>query len=310
MTKEANNTVSKSTIGAVTIGNPAISIDKLYMPEDFYIQGVDLDLVNEMKRSYEMNMYVPEIEVSRATIDGEELFLVVSGRSRAIALKDLFDNDLISSEIKVIEISGSPSDLLVHAIKSARSKKASSLVLAKAYKRLSELGLSQVDIAKQLDVTGAEVSNYLLLADTPDELQDMVLNGVISSTFVYEKVRRYGYHAALLMAKEEHRAKKEKDIAKAKKIKGEISLVNPLTKKLKIQPKKVKKAAELMALLDKQLSQVSDGGESEVEIEIDANTALELMALSKEMQEIESHNERADEFLSFILGKSDVQEAA
>lgn len=307
MTKQAKQTESANvSMGVEIIGSRSVSIGKLYLPKSFYVQDLDLETVESYKDAYRMNKYVQAIEVSPVVVNKEARFQVINGRHRAYALIELHKEDLISDEVLVTELNGTRAELLVRAIQTNRNNKVTSLQLAMAYQRLSNMGISQTDIAKALEVTGAEVSNYLLLAELPEQLKTMIINGDVSATFAYEKVRRYGYDSAYLMAKEEARAKTAKELGKRMKVPMSLSAVTPLTKKVALQPKKMKKLTELLSALSVNLDDVH----ADVEIEMSPADATQLLALSNELNEINEHNKSVDEFMSMILSKEENREAA
>ncbi|MBE4203040.1 helix-turn-helix domain-containing protein [Vibrio parahaemolyticus] len=186
----------------------------LWIEEGYNVREICPDHVEGFVRSYTDGKYVPPIEVVVVEVDGVQRLKVIEGHHRTIALQKLMSMGANVDEIQVIEVQGDEIAQLSRMIKSSEGRELTPMETAGAYHRMKQLGMTQTEVAEELGTTPAQVSNYLQLLKAPVELQAMIQSGEYSATSAWCNIRKCGSEAALAIAKEEVRAKAEKQAAK------------------------------------------------------------------------------------------------
>ncbi|KOF19022.1 hypothetical protein, partial [Vibrio parahaemolyticus] len=210
--------------------------------------------------------------------------------------------------VSVIEVTGNEVDQLARMIKSAEGRPLTAIELANAYNRMMGMGLNQTQVAEELGTTPAQVNNYLLLLKAPQELKAMIQSGEYSATNAWNNIRKHGADIAMAMAKEEVRAKSEKKAAKEKGEKPAKSTGTSALKKIKLAPKKVTGMGAIVTSLATQVSLESLEEEKEVKLTMTAEMAKKLLSLAAELEEIETHNAKADQMMKELAVKAKQEE--
>lgn len=85
-------------------------------------------------------------------------------------------------------------------VKSQDNRKLSPIELAKGYRRMSEMGASNDDIAKLVNKSRGHVDQMLLLASAPTAVHEAVSNGEIAATEAVKLVREHRENSAEVLA--------------------------------------------------------------------------------------------------------------
>ncbi|MGZ7506450.1 ParB/RepB/Spo0J family partition protein [Vibrio parahaemolyticus] len=276
----------------------------LWIEEGFNVRDIDAEHVEGFVRSYTDGKYVPPIEVVVVEVDGVQRLKVVEGHHRTVAIYKAIESGVDLKAVSVIEVTGNEVDQLARMIKSAEGRPLTAIELANAYNRMMGMGLNQTQVAEELGTTPAQVNNYLLLLKAPQELKAMIQAGDYSATNAWNNIRKHGADIALAMAKEEVRAKSEKKAAKEKGEKPAKSTGTSALKKIKLAPKKVNSMGDIVSSLASQVTLESLEEEKEVKLTMTAEMAKKLLSLAAELDEIETHNAKADQMMKELAVKA------
>ncbi len=280
----------------------------LWIKEGFNVRDIDAEHVEGFVRSYTDGKYVPPIEVVVVEVDGVERLQVVEGHHRTVAIYQALENGVDLKAVSVIEVTGNEVDQLTRMIKSAEGRPLTAIELSNAYNRMMNMGMNQSQVAEELGVTPAQVNNYLQLLKAPQELKAMIISGEYSATNAWNNIRKHGADIALVMAKEDVRAKSEKKAVKASGEKPAKSKGTSALKKMKLAPKKVNGMGDIVSSLASQVTLESLEEDKEVTLTMTPEMAKKLLSLAAEFEEIESHNAKADEMMKELAIKAKMSE--
>ncbi|MDW1583952.1 helix-turn-helix domain-containing protein [Vibrio sp. 947] len=279
----------------------------LWIEEGYNVREICPDHVEGFVRSYTDGKYVPPIEVVVVEVDGVQRLKVIEGHHRTIALQKLMSMGANVEEIQVIEVQGDEIAQLSRMIKSSEGRELTPMETAGAYHRMKQLGMTQTEVAEELGTTPAQVSNYLQLLKAPVELQAMIQSGEYSATSAWCNIRKCGSEAALAIAKEEVRAKAEKQAAKTQGKKVPKTKTTSKLKKLRLAPKKVDKMSNIVTSLADQVTPEAIENNQGVELTMDVSVAQLILSLAGEVSEINSHNAEAEQNLKQIAALKDYE---
>ncbi|MBC5853032.1 ParB/RepB/Spo0J family partition protein [Vibrio metschnikovii] len=269
----------------------------LWIEEGFNVRDIDAEHVEGFVRSYTDGKYVPPIEVVVVEVDGVQRLKVVEGHHRTVAIYKAIESGVDLKSVSVIEVTGNEVDQLARMIKSAEGRPLTAMELAGAYQRMINMGLNQTQIADELGVSSVQVSNYLVLMKAPQELKAMIQSGEYSATNAWNNIRQHGADIALVMAKEDVRAKTEAKEAKKSGVKPTKSQGTSALKKMKLPPKKVTGMGSIVTSLASQVTIEALEDDKDVQLTMSAEMAKKLLSLAADLDEINSHNANADQMM-------------
>ncbi len=275
----------------------------LWIEDGYNIREVCQDRVEGFVHSYTDGKYVPPIEVVVAEVDGVERLKVIKGQHRAIALQKLQSAGVHIEEIQVIRLQGDEITLLHRMIKSYEGRALTPIELADAYKRMSQLCKSQSKAAHVLGTTPAQITNYLRLLEAPEELKAMIHNGEYSATTAWTNIRKFNPDIALVMAKEDIRAKAERKAAKALGKKTSKAETSSKLKTFQLAPKKINAMSSIVTSLAGQVDRKAIKKKEDVELVMDASLAKLIKSLANDVQEMRTHNIEAQQNLKQITSR-------
>ncbi|MFS1428708.1 ParB/RepB/Spo0J family partition protein [Vibrio splendidus] len=284
------------TVDVKRVNGFSTTPEMLWIEDGYNVRDICPKHVDGFVQSYLNDKFVPPIEVTPVIVNGQHRLKVVEGHHRTLGLWEAVKQGKEVASLTVMEVTGNEVQHLARMITSAQGRPLNSVEMAYAYHRFVTMGLSQAEIAEELSVTTAQVSNYLLLVKAPRELQEMVKNGEAKVTNVCNNIRANGGDIALVMAKEDLTAKEQKKDAKAKGLK--VVKANSLTKKIKLGKKEVVNMTSVVSKLADQVTVEDLQGDKEVTLKLDASTAKLLLALAAEIENVEGHNANVEQVLT------------
>ncbi|MFS1428707.1 ParB/RepB/Spo0J family partition protein [Vibrio splendidus] len=279
------------TIDVKRVNGFSTTPEMLWIEEGYNVRNICSKHVDGFVQSYLNDKFVPPIEVTPVIVNGQHRLKVVEGHHRTLGLWEAVKQGKEIASLTVMEVTGNEVQHLARMITSAQGRPLNAVEMASAYQRFVIMGLSQAEIAEELSVTTAQVSNYLLLVKAPRELQDMIKTGEAKVTNVCNNIRSHGGDIALVMAKEDQTAKEQKKEAKAKglKVTG-----NSATKKVKLSKKNVVSMTTMVSELANQVTVEDLEGDKEVTLKMDASMAKLLLSLAAEITDVQDQNAKVD----------------
>ncbi|HAU9839230.1 TPA: hypothetical protein JFP82_002034 [Vibrio cholerae O1] len=242
--------------------------------------------------SYINGDYVPPIEVTVVELDGKERLKTVEGHHRTVSLWFVKKLNYEIEKISVIPLPGNEVEHLLRQFKSAESDAHTPIELALGYKRLLSYGLTPSEVATKLQVTPAQVGNYMLLLTAPEELKTLIHQGVYPPTNAWNDIREHGGDIALAKAHEYLRVKGAKAEAKKSGTKLQPKDKVGSLKKVKLAPKQILSMGSAVVDIAKQID--IDQVDSEVSVKLTPEMAKVLLSLAAEYEEMSQHNTMVD----------------
>jgi len=305
----------KDTAG-IKLGRTDIYVapfELLYVESGFNIRDIDWERVEFFKKMYIEGRALPPIDVQPVEVNGVNKLKVLDGHHRYYGLEKAIQEGYEIRGSRVNEIAGNSGDVLFHMIGTTQGRPLSAIERSRAYGRLINQGYTQSEIAERLNQSQASVSNSLLLIKADKQLQDMIQNGVIGVSRALELIRQYGTERATQAAILDVQPSTEETNNDGAVIEGEVisksinGEENPTVVPVKAQPKKrrssglktrslgkksvlnMSEAVRTMSTsLEAQLE--TSGDEENLTVEIPRSTALKLLSLVAELEEIDVHN--------------------
>ncbi|MFS1427226.1 hypothetical protein LMH73_008700 [Vibrio splendidus] len=251
----------------VRVGDYTVGIDKLTINPSMSIRDISESDIDDCMQELESSHVSQVIDVIKT---GESL-IVINGIRSVMALKKLKeDGVIVDPVVSVHEVNGSDLAVIMHMVNAPGESELTPLEMSKAYCRVASLGIKQCDIAKLFNVTSVQVSNYILLADIPPSLQELIKDGVISPTKAHQSIRKNGIEETmgLVITMIGGRPKKAPKKAQKQRV---ISLPSMTSKKVCSTTQSVAEA----------ISKVGVNGEDDVKIKIPASLAKAIQSAAR-----------------------------
>lgn len=115
-------------------------------------------------------------------------YVVVIGHRRKMAIDYLVEKGYEMSEIPTFTYPKKPTDeeILRDHITSNSGVPLSALEKAEVCRRMEALGYKAIEISEKLGFTVQQIYNFLKLAESPEEIKDLIHQGVVKSTVIVE----------------------------------------------------------------------------------------------------------------------------
>lgn len=184
-------------------------------------EGEELeDSINLLSQFIMEGGKVPPVEVRPRAEGGA---WIVDGHRRIRAYHKARFLGFAVDWIPVETFTGEEAQRVARIITSQEGKPLTQLEMAAGFKRLADSGLSTADIAKLVNKTRQQVENLLVLQNAPEEVREMVKEGVVSATVAVQETRKHKDKAPEKIKEKMHAAKttgKKKGKVTAAAIKG------------------------------------------------------------------------------------------
>lgn len=162
--------------------------------------------IENFAQSYMAGAFVPPWVV-RTTAEG--LIVVIEGHCRRRGALLAIERGADLAAVDTVPFKGNESDRVHLMLKSDNGLKFRPLKVAEGYLRLSRMGHSNVEIAKQQIVTPARVEQMLLLATAELDVHQLVRDGAVTADVAIEAVRKYREKAGAFLRGEFEKAKSQ-----------------------------------------------------------------------------------------------------
>jgi len=116
---------------------------------------------------------------------------VVDGHCRLAAYKIAKERGALIEHVDVRMFQGNDADRVARIATSNEGLKLTPIETATVYKRLRAYGLNAAEISRRVGKTATHVGNSLLLADAPQELQNLVASGQVSATLAIDTIKEH-----------------------------------------------------------------------------------------------------------------------
>ena len=137
---------------------------------------------------------VPPIDVS--VVDGR--VIARDGHCRTRVARRLVAEG-IPYLLEARQYRGNDAECVLHMLGTAQGRALSPLEQGRGFLRLIRYGLTVVQIVERVGLHRNTVDNWLILAEAPSELQQMVSRGEVAAIVAVEAVRKHGAKAAELL---------------------------------------------------------------------------------------------------------------
>lgn len=175
-------------------------------------EGDDLSAYLEsLYQSMKAGAAVPPIDVS--VVDGR--VIVRDGHCRTRVARRL-KSEGIEYLLEARQYRGNDADCVLHMLGTAQGKALTPLEQGRGFLRLVRYGMSVVQIAERTGLHRNTIDNWLILAEAPSEVQQMLSRGEVAALVVVDAVRKHGSKAGEYLGKkvEAVKASGEKKVTK------------------------------------------------------------------------------------------------
>ena len=151
--------------------------------------------------------YIPPIVVRP---DGTGNIFLIDGHCRHKAALKAIERGAEGLMLTAVNFRGSDTERIELMLRSGEGLKFTPLEVAKGYLRLKRMNISTAEIAKRMGKSVSHIEQYLTLATSNHDVQQMVEKGEVSATVAIQVVRKEGENAGekLKQAKTESGGKK------------------------------------------------------------------------------------------------------
>lgn len=157
--------------------------------------GPELDAYLEsLYQAMKAGAAVPPIDVS--VVDGR--VIARDGHCRTRVARRLVAEG-IPYLLEARQYRGNDAECVLHMLGTAQGRALSPLEQGRGFLRLIRYGLTVVQIVERVGLHRNTVDNWLILAEAPSELQQMVSRGEVAAIVAVEAVRKHGAKAAELL---------------------------------------------------------------------------------------------------------------
>jgi len=176
----------RNTKNATILGNMyKVKLDSIVIRENFNVRE-DMGNLEELANSIKEN---GQIELCHVDVLKDENFLLTDGHRRYFALcilRDRGETDFLSMKCLVNDSRTTDEQRIVKMFTTQDNKQLTPNEVAKLFKYLLALKLTQHEIAKKVGKTDAYVSQIISYGKECDEVKDYVAKGLISYTSVID----------------------------------------------------------------------------------------------------------------------------
>lgn len=158
-------------------------------------EGPDLDAhLEALYLSMKAGASIPPIDVS--VVDGR--IIARDGHCRTRAARRLVAEG-VEYMLEARQYRGNDADCVIHMLGTAQGKSLTPLEQGRGFLRLTRYGMTVVQISERTGLHRNTVDNWLILAEAPSDVQQMVSRGDVAALVVVEAIRRHGSKAAALL---------------------------------------------------------------------------------------------------------------
>lgn len=218
--------------------------------------------------------FIPPITVHA---DGSGKVVLIDGHCRHKAALKAIERGAEGLMLTAVNFRGSDVERIELMLRSGEGLKFTPIEIAKGYLRLKRMNISTADIAKSVGKSLSHVEQYLTLATSNHDVQQMVERGEVSATVAIQAVRKDGENAGKKLNEAKAASGGKKVTAKAFK---------PSTASLGNIAKQVGILAEMLD--DADFGQFEEGDELSIPYEVwqQIGKILELHHQSQKQQEL------------------------
>lgn len=185
-----------------------VPVEHIYLDVEQNVRDLDWEHINSLAASFDQRSPIKALIV-QTTKDG---FMVVDGQHTFEAAKIA---GALRLECK--EFAGTEAEKIAFMVASSQGKPLDPIQRAKAYRRMTSLGMTKDEISKSVGRSRADIDNHLILLDGGDAVIDAIKNGEISATDARHEIKKSGNNAGENIKKEIQKAKETGVKAKMKK---------------------------------------------------------------------------------------------
>lgn len=282
----------------------------LFIEEGFNIRDeLDMEHAENFCRLYMEGVKLPPIDVEVVEVDGVLRLKVLEGHHRYIGAGMAIEQGFELPHLPVIELNGTPKENLLRMYGSTQGKALSPMEKARFYKRMmDDHGMTQVELAKELNTDRANIATLLTLNKAEPELQRMLSDGEIGSTAAIKMIREHGSAGATVAAKIDADAKVEQpestesETPKQKKPAG--------LKLKKVAAKSFTKLADTVTSIDWEAvdAQIKGNDTAEVNVVMTVDMVAAFKEFLSAADEVDAHNQEVEANLAKIKAAQEESE--
>lgn len=158
-------------------------------------EGPDLDAyLDSLYQAMKAGAAIPPIDVS--VVDGR--IVARDGHCRTRAARRLVAEG-IEYMLEARQYRGNDADCVLHMLGTAQGKSLTPLEQGRGYLRLIRYGMTVVQISERTGLHRNTIDNWLILAEAPSEIQQMLSRGDVAALVVVEAIRKHGSKAVELL---------------------------------------------------------------------------------------------------------------
>jgi len=176
-------------------------------------EGADLDAyLDSLYQAMKAGAAIPPIDVS--VVDGR--IIARDGHCRTRAARRLVAEG-IEYMLEARQYRGNDADCVLHMLGTAQGKSLTPLEQGRGYMRLTRYGMTVVQISERTGLHRNTIDNWLILAEAPSDIQQMVSRGEVAALVVVDAMRKHGTAKAAELLKgkiEKVQASREKKVTK------------------------------------------------------------------------------------------------
>lgn len=160
-------------------------------------EGAALTLhIDSLYKAMKAGASVPPIDVS--VVDGR--VIVRDGHCRTRAARRLKDEG-IDYLLEARQYRGNDADCVIHMLGTAQGKALTPLEQGRGFLRLIHYGMTVIQIVERTGLHRNTIDNWLILAEAPSDIQQMLTNGDVAALVVVDAIRKHGSKAAEYLGK-------------------------------------------------------------------------------------------------------------
>lgn len=158
-------------------------------------EGPDLDAyLDSLYQAMKAGAAIPPIDVS--VVDGR--IVARDGHCRTRAARRLVSEG-IEYMLEARQYRGNDADCVLHMLGTAQGKSLTPLEQGRGYLRLTRYGMTVVQISERTGLHRNTIDNWLILAEAPSDIQQMLSRGDVAALVVVDAIRKHGSKAAELL---------------------------------------------------------------------------------------------------------------
>lgn len=170
--------------------------------EGFNARAIDREHVESMKAAKKSGAIFPPLFVR---VDNGRI-IIVDGHHRLQAALELIAEGVDYKRVDCIQFRGNDADRIALMLTTAQGKQLTPLEMGIQYKKLISLGWTAKEVSEKVGKIKQQVDDFMLLADAPVAVQNMIKDKKVSSSTALITVKEHGDKSGEVLQEEHKKA--------------------------------------------------------------------------------------------------------